>query len=73
METHHLNTEQLKKLLDAMGDQSEPPSLTDDPRVNHAVNCLVSYDEEDEPAPTYEEDEYPLIDEIEAAKEQGML
>lgn len=51
MALHMLTTEQLRKLVDAMGGGSDWPKLTDDPRVNYAVDCVVSggelpYDED---------------------------
>ena len=55
MATHILTTEQLKKLVDAVGDGGDWPKLTDDPKVNYAVDCVVEDDGEE---PTYDEQLY---------------
>ena len=44
MVTHTLTTEQLRKLAEAIGDGSDWPKHTDDPRVNYAVDCIVQND-----------------------------
>lgn len=64
---HNLTTEQLRKVIDAMGDGKDWPKATDDPKVNHAVDCIVA-DEGDEP----EYDEKLYAAEVEAAKEAGL-
>lgn len=64
---HNLTTEQLRKVVDAMGDGKDWPKATDDPKVNHAVDCIVA-DEGDEPE--YEEKLYTA--EIKAAKKAGL-
>ena len=61
--THELTAEQIEKVRDAIGDGSTWPKHTDDPRVNYAVDCLVSY--EDKPPP-YVEVEQDYVDEIAA-------
>jgi len=63
MTAHNLTTEQLQKLVDAMGDGSDWPKATNDPKVNFAVDCLTS-DEGD--GPTYDEQLYTA--EVEAFK-----
>lgn len=60
---HNLTTEQLRKVIDAMGDGKDWPKATDDPKVNHAVDCIVA-DEGDEP----EYDEQLYTAEITAAR-----
>lgn len=62
--THNLTTEQLRKVVDAMGDGKDWPKATDDPKVNHAVDCIVA-DEGEEP----EYDEKLYAAEVEASKE----
>lgn len=44
---HLLSTEQLKKLVGTMNNGDVAPDITDDPKVNFAVDCLVSGDDED--------------------------
>ena len=63
MANHNLTTQQLRKVVDAIGDGKNWPKATDDPKVNHAVDCIVA-DEGDEPV--YDEKLY--VAEIEAAK-----
>lgn len=41
MATHTLTTEQLQKLVEAFGDGKDWPKLTDDPKVNYAVDCIT--------------------------------
>ena len=36
-----LTAEQRKKLTNALGDGTDFPKITDDPKVNHAVDCIV--------------------------------
>ncbi len=67
MVTHILTTEQLRKVVHAMGDGKDWPKATDDPKVNHAVDCIVA-DEGDEP----EYDERLYVNEIEAFKKAGL-
>ena len=55
MATHTLTTEQLRKLVDAIGDGGDWPKATDDPKVNYAVDCIVQ-DDGDEPQ--YDEQMY---------------
>ena len=64
MATHTLTTEQLRKLVDAIGDGSDWPKATDDPKVNYAVDCIVVEDDHEEP--TYDEQLYAA--QIEAFK-----
>lgn len=64
---HNLTTEQLRKVVDAMGDGKDWPKATNDPKVNHAVDCIVA-DEGDEP----EYDEKLYTAEIKAAKKAGL-
>lgn len=64
---HTLTTEQLRKVVDAMGDGNDWPKATDDPKVNHAVDCLT-VDGGDQPE--YEEGLY--LAEIEAFKKAGL-
>ncbi len=69
MVTHNLTTEQLQKLTDAIGNGSDWPKFTDDPKVNYAVDCVVALTalpEEDEPV---YDDTY--VAEIEAYKALG--
>ncbi|OGZ95511.1 MAG: hypothetical protein A3I44_03470 [Candidatus Sungbacteria bacterium RIFCSPLOWO2_02_FULL_51_17] len=63
METHTLTIEQLRKLVNAIGDGSNWPKHTDDPKVNYAVDCIV---QDDGGVPTYDERLY--VEEIEAFK-----
>lgn len=65
MTTHTLTTEQLRKLTNAIGDDKEWPKITDDPRVNYAVDCLTTDDDE----PEYDKQLY--LDEAEAFKALG--
>lgn len=60
---HELTVEQIQKIRGAIGDNSSWPRHTDDPRVNYAVDCLVSY--EDKPPP-YSEVEQTYVEEISA-------
>jgi hypothetical protein len=60
---HNLTTEQLREVVNAIGGGTDWPKITYDPKVNHAVNCIVS-DPGDEPE--YEEQMY--VQEIEAFK-----
>lgn len=64
--SHELNEEQLTKLKDALGDCSDWPKHTDDPRVNYAVDCLVSF--EGRP-PSFDEMASTYAEEIEAFKQ----
>ncbi len=66
---HDLDREQLAKLKDALGDCSDWPKHTDDPRVNYAVDCLVSFDEK---PPTFDEIGCLYVKEIKAAKKAGL-
>ena len=66
MQVHSLTTQQLRKLTDAVGNGSDFPKITDDPRVNHAVDCIVA-DEDEEP----EYDEQLGIAEVEAFRARG--
>jgi len=66
---HPLTTEQLRMLIDAYGDGKNPPKHTDDPRVNYAVDCIVSNDDEE---PYDAEIEQSYIDEIKAVKAAGL-
>ena len=59
--THTLTTGQLRKFVEAMGDGSTWPKHTDDPMVNHTVDCIVADPGEE---PTYDEKIY--AEEIEA-------
>ncbi|MDO8676830.1 MAG: hypothetical protein Q7K16_04290 [Candidatus Azambacteria bacterium] len=61
MATHTLTTEQLRKLVDAIGDGKNFPKLTDDPKVNYAVDCIVL---DDGVEPTYDEQTYAVEAEI---------
>ena len=65
--THTLTTEQLRKVVDAMGDGKDWPKAMDDPKVNHAVDCIVA-DEGDQP----EYDKQLYVAEIEASKKAGL-
>jgi len=60
---HELTDEQMNKLRDALGDSSDWPKHTDDPRVNYVIDCLVSY--EDKP-PQYWQVKQILVEEISA-------
>ena len=44
---HQLTTEQIRKIVDAIGDGSDFPKATDDPKVNHVIDCVMA-DEGDE-------------------------
>lgn len=55
METHNLTTEQLRKIVKAIGDGNDWPKHTDDPRVNYAVDCIVQNDGD---VPSYNEQLY---------------
>ena len=57
--------EQLKKLVDAVGDDKDWPKMTDDPQVNYVVDCLVGLKDDDEDA---EYDEELYVREAEAFK-----
>ena len=52
---HELTGEQVEKIRAALGDGNDWPKHTDDPAVNYAVDCLVSY--EDKPQPFTEVEE----------------
>ena len=67
MTTHTLTTGQLLKVIDAMGDGKDWPKATDDPKVNHAVDCIVA-DEGEEP----EYDERLYANEIEASRKASL-
>ena len=44
---HNLTTDQLEKLIEAIGrHRVDWPKITDDPLVNYAVDCLVQGDDE---------------------------
>ncbi len=45
---HTLTTAQLRKLVEAMGGGKNFARMTDDPKVNHAIDC-INDDEGDEP------------------------
>jgi len=47
---HDLSTDQLRKLIDAIGNGTDFPKMTDDPVVNFAVDCVVNDDNQ----PTYD-------------------
>ncbi len=55
MATHTLTTEQLRKLVSAIGDGSDFPKFTDDPKVNYTVDCIV---QDDGDVPPYDEQMY---------------
>lgn len=61
MAIHTLTTEQMRKFVDAVGGLRDWPKLTDDPKVNFAVDCVVQDEEH-----TFDERLY--ADEIEAFK-----
>lgn len=63
-----LTDEQAGKVVWAIGTGTDWPKATDDPKVNHAVDCIVA-DEGDEPE--YEEKLYAA--EVEAFKDLGHL
>ena len=67
--SHDLNREQLAKLKDALGDCSDWPKHTDDPQVNYAMDCLVSFEEK---PPSFDEIGHTYVEEIAAAKEAGL-
>ena len=60
---HELTEEQIEKIREAIGDGSDWPRHTDNPQVNYAVDCLVSY--EDKP-PLYSKVEKTYVEEISA-------
>ena len=41
MQNHTLTTGQLRKLTQAIGSGEDFPKLTDDPTVNHAIDCMM--------------------------------
>lgn len=57
-------TEQLRKLTESIGGLHDWPKITDDPKVNYAIDCIVEDDGDEEPA--YDEQLYAT--EIEAFK-----
>lgn len=61
--THNLTTEQLRMVVDAIGNGRNFPKFTYDPKVNYAVDCIVNDDADHSP---YNEQLY--ADEIEAWK-----
>lgn len=67
MKTHNLTTDQLRKLVDAVGDGKDFPKLTDDSVVNFAIDCLVVGDEE-----TGDFDASIYVAEIVVAKSRGV-
>lgn len=66
MAVHTFTTEQLKKLVDAIGDGKDWPKITDDPKVNYAVDCIVEDGGEES---VYDEQLY--VAEIEAFRASG--
>lgn len=59
-------TEQLKKLTESIEGLGDWPKITDDPKVNFAVDCVVENDGEE---PTYDEQLY--AGEVEAFRANG--
>lgn len=65
-------TRQLKSLVKLNGGLNDWPKFTDDPLVNFAVDCIIADD--DEQPPVYDEQlEQLYLNEIEAAKTEGLL
>lgn len=62
-------TDKLVELTQSIGGLSDWPNITDDPRVNFAVDCVVCLGMDDEEEPTYDERIY--TDEVEAYREIG--
>lgn len=58
-----LTVAQLQKVVRTIGDGSKPPACTDDPVVNHAIDCVVSDPDAEFDRELYEE-------EIKASKKQ---
>jgi len=63
---HNLTTSQLRTLVEAVGGLKDWPQATTDPRINHAIDCIVA-DEGEEP----EYDEQLYAKEIEVCKGRG--
>ena len=72
MISHTLTTEQLHKLVDAIGEGNDFPKHTDDPRVNYAVDCVVQLRIQEDPHPAYSELAQTYIEEIEESKRLGL-
>jgi len=72
MISHTLTTEQLHKLVDAIGEGNDFPKHTDDPRVNYAVDCVVQLRIQEDPPPAYSELAQTYIEEIEESKRLGL-
>ncbi|MDP3793032.1 MAG: hypothetical protein Q8Q89_04890 [bacterium] len=68
MTTHTLTTEQLHKLVDAIGAGNDFPKHTDDPQVNYAVDCVVQLQMEENPPSPYNELAHMYVEEVEAFK-----
>lgn len=73
MRIHALTTEQLHKLSDALGDGSDWPKHTNDPKVNYAVDCVVQLRSGLEPIPPYRVLRKTYLDEIEASFKRAGL
>lgn len=54
-QVHILTTKQLRKVVNAIGGDKDWPKATNDPKVNHVVDCIVA-DEGEEPK--YDEELY---------------
>ena len=72
MTTHILTTEQLHKLVDAIGDGNDFPKHTDDPQVNYAVDCVVQLRMEEDQPPPYSELAHTYVEEIKLSKKLGL-
>ena len=60
---HTLTTKQLRKLIEALGDGSNWPKMTDDPQINYAVDCILHTDGQCPPLNDNDYDGIPLYDE----------
>lgn len=73
MRTHTLTTEQLHKLVDAIGDDSDFPKHTDDPQVNYAVDCVIQFRFRDPPPAPYNKLVHMYVEEVEEFKKCGLV
>lgn len=62
-------TQQLKTLAESAKGLNDWPKATNDPKVNHAVDCVVCLMNNEE-EPEYNEQEY--LEEIEASRTTGL-
>jgi len=64
-------TNQLRTMSALAGGLQSFPKITDDPRVNFAIDCVVALEQEDDEEPGYDERMYAA--EVESFRIDGLL